>query len=523
MAKSKNENINVDIFTALKVSEFSKVPVLIMSNPGIGKSTTVELFAEVRGYHLQLLRGNSTTESEVLGYDVADTSEGSKTTKHMRPSWYTNILEKKEAGIPTLLFLDEITTANDWVQSALLHLIFERMVGDEKLPEDTLIVSAGNYSQNLSNNMNMLPPLMNRFMIFNIIPEVSDLSIFLNKYTGAIASPEGKVRDKREELLKIMKQLDSQEDTVFTGGLLNKVGEHIERCIYEVTRLLWEREKLIDLKEKDLKDIYTDTEDELKLYGFVTFRTLNYLRDVTLAMFKCFGKAGLVSDNYRNMVDGLCGIGITKDSKGNVKVSRIGKNYFDAMRATANEIEKMKNNSLPQYERFFFDIIDSIKKRDEKRMLFEKAEMQAIVNKMSEFSKDSSVSSIERPIDISIINTVCNTLVDSGAAISKINIPKPSSSNPEVKTAGVDPMVDPMVLAGKIEYWNLMIDVYNSFNSIVSDTKNNYETSTIEALSGIQKDLRKYAFCLKSLRKMLLTKDPTVEKLLPTMKEGSIS
>ena len=74
MAKSLNDSINVSIFTALKVSEMSKVPVLIMSNPGLGKSTTVEMFADVRGYSLILLRGNSTTAEEVMGYDVADTS-----------------------------------------------------------------------------------------------------------------------------------------------------------------------------------------------------------------------------------------------------------------------------------------------------------------------------------------------------------------------------------------------------------------------------------------------------------------
>ena len=38
MAKSQNESINISIFTALKVSEISKVPVLIMSNPGLGTS-----------------------------------------------------------------------------------------------------------------------------------------------------------------------------------------------------------------------------------------------------------------------------------------------------------------------------------------------------------------------------------------------------------------------------------------------------------------------------------------------------
>ena len=136
MAKSLNDSINVSIFTALKVSEVSKVPVLIMSNPGVGKSTSVEMYAKVRGYNLVLLRGNSTTAEEIMGYDVADTNLEEPTTKHLRPSWYTKILKEHESGGKSLLFLDEITTANEYVQAALLHLVFERKVGDEKLPED---------------------------------------------------------------------------------------------------------------------------------------------------------------------------------------------------------------------------------------------------------------------------------------------------------------------------------------------------------------------------------------------------
>lgn len=510
MAKTKNENINASIFAALKVSEMSKVPVLIMSNPGIGKSTTVELFAEVRGYHLQLLRGNSTTESEVLGYDVADTSEGSKTTKHMRPSWYTEILEKEKEGIHTLLFLDEITTANDWVQSALLHLVFERMVGDEPLPENTLIVSAGNYAQNLSNNMNMLPPLMNRFMIYNITPEVSDLETFLCKYKGAIASAEGKIPNRKEELRKMMKALDSQEVELDECSI-NKIGEHIERCVLEVTKLLWSREKLINLAEKDLKDIYSDSDDEVKLYGFPTFRTLNYLRDVTIASFRCFGKAGLVSDNYRNMIDGLCGIGVSKDSKGNIKITKIGKNYFDQMRSTVNEIEKMKNSSLPKYERFFYDMIDEIKKRDSKKYVFSKSEMIAFTNKMEEFNKDASVENIERPIDISIIKDICKSLTDSGTDIAKFNFPSGSSGVDAAHT------MDPSELAGKIEYWNLVINVYNTILNLTSQTKTNYDEAAKKVVTDLKEPLRRTAFMINSVRKVILTKNPALGSMLPEM------
>lgn len=65
MTKKEQNDINVSIFCALKVSEMSKVPVLLMANPGTGKSSTVEMFSEVRGYKLILLRGNKIGRAHV--------------------------------------------------------------------------------------------------------------------------------------------------------------------------------------------------------------------------------------------------------------------------------------------------------------------------------------------------------------------------------------------------------------------------------------------------------------------------
>lgn len=509
------ENINVSIFTVLKVSEVSGVPVLLMSNPGVGKSTTVSMFAEVRGYHLELLRGNSTSETEILGYDVADTAVNSETTKHLRPSWFTNILEKEKEGIPTLLFLDEITTANSFVQAALLHLVFERHVGKEPLPKSTMIVSAGNFAQNLDHNMNMLPPLMNRFLIFNVIPKVSDLDTFLGKYTGAIASMDGEPVNQLEELKSMMKALDNQEEKI-ERSFYNKIGEHVERCIKEVTKLIWGREKLLDLAEKELKDIYSDMDDEEKLYGFVTFRTLNYLRDVTLATFVCFGKAGLVSDNYRNMIDGLCGIGIVKDPKTkNIKINKVGKNYFDQMRLTVNEIEKMKNSSLPKYERFFFDVLEAVNKRDSKKKIFEKGEIQSVIAKVNELNADSSVAKIERPLDISVIKGLCDSIADTAHSISDIKVPNITTGGSSSASA------DPTMVAGRMETWNLLVEMHELVGNLLFDTGKNYDKDAKETIQNIQDKMKKHAFRLMSIRKVLTMSDTIADQLIPKMRELS--
>lgn len=501
MAKSKNENINISIFTALKVSEISKVPVLIMSNPGLGKSTTVSMFADVRGYHLQLLRGNSTTAEEVLGYDVADQDKESKTTKHLRPSWYTKILEHSEKGIPTLLFLDEITTANEFVQSALLHLIFERMVGDEHLPEDTLIVSAGNYAQNLSNTMTLLPPLMNRFMIYNIVPSHRDLDTFLCKYEGSIAS--GKPHNYMADLKSKMIELDSQEVDI-PEDQYNKIGEYIERGIRETAKFLMTGgDKPVDLGVTELQNLYADMDTDSKLYGFVTFRSLNYLRDISIAMFKCFGKAGITSDNYRNMIDGLCGIGVSRDSKTkDVKITKIGKEFFDYMVNVINDIEKMKNDRLPKYEKFFNDIA---KTSD----IYEIPEMVAIINKIEELKSDKELAQIERPIDPDMLETICKTVVKSSKSIIKI------------KVSTADKIMDKMTseqFMGNVHHWNTIADTITTIQSLVSDNSRGYKDKTSQMMNDTRDELKNVAFKLRSLRKIMLNEDPALVSVIPEVK-----
>ena len=208
-----SNDVNAQVFAALKVAELSKVPFLFISAPGVGKSTTVEIFADIRGYHYELLRGNSVSPEECLGYDTADTSEGATSTKHLRPEWFQRILDKEAEGKHTLLFLDELTTASPYVQSALLHLVFDRSVGNEKLPAETLVVSAGNYSQSLGNQFVLIPPLMNRFCIFNIIPGINDLKAFLSAYEGA--STGKTIQSIQDRLTPMLKEIDAQKIKAF--------------------------------------------------------------------------------------------------------------------------------------------------------------------------------------------------------------------------------------------------------------------------------------------------------------------
>lgn len=284
------KDINSSIFAALKVSEKSKVPFLLIGNPGTGKTTTVEMFSKIRGYEMILLRGSQSTPEEILGYDVSEPSISKSTTVKLRPAWFEKLLNNTKSGKKCLLFLDEITTANEYTQSALLHLIFERKVGDEDLPEDTLIVSAGNYASNLSSQFNLIPPLMNRFCIYNIVATETDLDNFLSEYKGA--SVNGKPNGI-EKSMKDLKEMDDLEPSISDEFVL-KVSEKIEFSINLTSKSLIRGSKL-DLKVTDMQDLYGDLDNDAALPGFVTLRSLVYLKRLSIASYRCFGKSGLTS------------------------------------------------------------------------------------------------------------------------------------------------------------------------------------------------------------------------------------
>jgi MoxR-like ATPase len=126
------------------------------------------------------------------------------------PDWYVEVCDKcqREPNKQHVLFIDEITNAKPTTQSLVYHIILERSIGPNKgkLPDNCVIVAAGNNIDERDASYNMPEPLFRRFdgHIY-IKPNVSDWILWGSKKVGRnketiqrVITPINKINDRYE-------------------------------------------------------------------------------------------------------------------------------------------------------------------------------------------------------------------------------------------------------------------------------------------------------------------------------------
>ncbi len=114
---------------------------LLLSSPGMGKSSLVHQIA--RDYRLKILdlRLSQCTPEDLQGYPMRNGDKATFTPFDVFPLEGDALPEGCEGW---LLFLDELTSATKPVQAAAYKLILDRMVGSFRLHPNVAIVAAGN-------------------------------------------------------------------------------------------------------------------------------------------------------------------------------------------------------------------------------------------------------------------------------------------------------------------------------------------------------------------------------------------
>lgn len=504
--------INESIYMALSVSDASGVAPLLMGNPGAGKTTSVEFFAKANNMKMVLLRGSQSSPEEILGYEVNDGDEevrGNlkvKKASKICPKWYDELLENHEKGVRTLLFLDEITTASSFVQAALLQVIFGREIDNGyRLPDDTFVVAAGNYAGNLSSDFNLIPPLMNRFCIFNVSITKDDIKAFMSKY-----------RD-RQDIISKLKEFDLANATDIKdldSGFIDSVKKTMEMKICDLTCSLIAQNKF-DPNITEMSDIYQDQTLGTKLLGFLTPRTMNYYRDTAIHMYLRYGVEGVKSDTFREMTQGLVGISLSNGgnskNKSGIRKEDVSSEFVKVVEQTAIQLDKKRISSIASTEKEIERLITKLDTNGQKVEInvLPSSDLIALGKIFENSIKDKDMRKSQTPIDPKtildcenvIINSARNVMnSDKEVIMSIVNASRTSGKITESDRG----KINIEKINGNIKTYNDSIKAYKKLSEFIKIKEFRYSDNVINKITIEDKDiLSKNRFKIDYVKKNL--------------------
>ena len=149
-----------------------KRPIFLWGPPGIGKSDIIaQITNSLPNSHLIDIRLSLWEPTDIKGIPYFDSNSGtmvwgapSELPSEELASQYDNIV----------VFFDEMNSAAPAVQAAAYQLILNRRVGQYKLPDNVIIVAAGNREADKGVTYRMPAPLANRFVHLELAVNFDD-------------------------------------------------------------------------------------------------------------------------------------------------------------------------------------------------------------------------------------------------------------------------------------------------------------------------------------------------------------
>jgi hypothetical protein len=164
MASQVSDNLTITSVQARKamLTAFkAKRPVFLWGPPGIGKSEVVQEVADELNGHVIDLRMAQMEPTDIRGIPFFN--------KDINKMDWAAPVDLPDADFASqfpivVLFLDEMNSAPPAVQAAGYQLILNRRVGKYVLPDNVVIVAAGNRDSDKGVTYRMPMPLANRFL-----------------------------------------------------------------------------------------------------------------------------------------------------------------------------------------------------------------------------------------------------------------------------------------------------------------------------------------------------------------------
>lgn len=153
----------------------ANIPILLIGDPGVGKTALTTLVAEKLGLPLVTVLGSTLDPTDIGGALVV--RKDKKGVDRVPLEIIRQACEK-----PVLLFLDEISCAPPVVQASLLRLILERVAGDTKLHPETIVFGACNPPEQAPGGFELSAPLIGRVTMLYLRPSHEEVTNFFMGY-----------------------------------------------------------------------------------------------------------------------------------------------------------------------------------------------------------------------------------------------------------------------------------------------------------------------------------------------------
>jgi MoxR-like ATPase len=153
---------------AIKKCFNKKRPMFLWGPPGIGKSEVVaDITAEMGGFMIDLRLGQM-DPTDIRGIPFYNKDIG-------KMDWAPPIDlpdEELASQYPVVvLFMDEMNSAAPAVQAAAYQLVLNRRIGKYKMPDNVVMIAAGNRESDKGVTYRMPTPLANRFVHVEMRPD----------------------------------------------------------------------------------------------------------------------------------------------------------------------------------------------------------------------------------------------------------------------------------------------------------------------------------------------------------------